>query len=272
MDTSIAVKIDDPKILALRAKVRAAQEEFDTAMACHETWKPAAYDEKLHERIGRSYAANTFRVVRQALRREMLLALTRLWDKDSRAVGMTSIANTLRDGRIMDALAAECEGHWDDLHLSGLEDIPEEQRASVVQAARRSETEFGREQSAALRQRAADAISIIGNYAEGGSRHATLKRLMTLRNEHLAHRQVTPTPVEVTGADATDEEIEAVYQDMSRLVCLLRGSVDNTHYDPEATAEIRRRHAALFWVGVRGERTEGHPDYRPAPRGFDPSK
>jgi hypothetical protein len=115
------MKIDDSKILTLRAKVRAAHEKFDTAQACHEAWKPAAYDEALdealHERIGRSYAANTFIVLRQALRREMLLALMRLWDNTPQAVGMRSIANSLQDKRIMDALAAECEAHWVSLTL-----------------------------------------------------------------------------------------------------------------------------------------------------------
>lgn len=111
------MKIDDSKILTLRAKVRAAHEKFDTAQACHEAWKPAAYDEALHERIGRSFAANTFIVLRQALRREMLLALMRLWDNNSQAVGMKSIANSLQDKRIMDALAAECEAHWASLIL-----------------------------------------------------------------------------------------------------------------------------------------------------------
>jgi hypothetical protein len=87
------------------------------AMACHEAWKPAAYDKALHERIGCSYAANTFLIVRQAHRREMLLALMRLWGDNSKAVGMKCIANTLQDNRIMDALTAECEAYWRGLHL-----------------------------------------------------------------------------------------------------------------------------------------------------------
>ncbi len=225
------MKIDDPKILPLRAKARAAHEEFDTAQACHEAWKPAAYDEALHERIGRSFAANTFIVLRQALRREMLLALMRLWDNNSQAVGMKSIANSLQDKRIMDALAAECEAQG-----GGLGD------ADVL-------GKFGREQSDALRQRAMEAIAIIDTYTDGGSRYSTYKKLKRLRDEHLAYRQVTPTPAEVVGADTTDEEIENFYQDMSRLIRLLRGSVEDTDYNPEETAKLRRRHAALFCRG-----------------------
>ena len=76
--------INDPRITALRAKVTAAHEEFDMAVTFHEAWKPAAYDSDLHVRMGASYASHTFLTVRTALRREMLLALMRLWDNDSR--------------------------------------------------------------------------------------------------------------------------------------------------------------------------------------------
>src|SRR5207302_7152020 len=92
------------KILALRRQVKAADEEFHIALAFHEAWKPAAYDTALHERIGRSYAAHTFRVIAAALRREMLLALMRLWDKHSGALRMKSVGDALRKPRIIDAL------------------------------------------------------------------------------------------------------------------------------------------------------------------------
>src|ERR1700722_13531249 len=95
------------KIASLRKQVDAAQQEFDMAIKLHETWKPAAYDQNLHERMGDSFASQTFLVVRMALRREMLLALMRLWDRDSRAVRMKlSIADVLRDQSVVHALAA----------------------------------------------------------------------------------------------------------------------------------------------------------------------
>jgi hypothetical protein len=100
-------KMDDRKIALLREKVNAAHQEFDMAVTFHEVWKPAAFDEDLHKRMGASYATNAFFVVRAALRREMLLALMRLWDKDDRAVGMHSIAAKLGDKRVIDALAAD---------------------------------------------------------------------------------------------------------------------------------------------------------------------
>ena len=91
------MNIADPKIVSLREHVEAPQQEFDMAVAFHETWKPTAYDEDLHKRMGKSYATNAFKVVRLALRREMMLALMRLWDKRRDAVRLEDIAQTLRD-------------------------------------------------------------------------------------------------------------------------------------------------------------------------------
>jgi hypothetical protein len=62
--------IDDEKIASLREKVNAARQEFDMAVTFHEVWKPAAFDEDLHKRMGPSYATNAFFVVREALRRK----------------------------------------------------------------------------------------------------------------------------------------------------------------------------------------------------------
>ena len=84
----------------LRGQVKAADEEFHIALAFHEAWKPAAYDQALHERIGWSYAANTFRVIAAALRREMLLALIRLWDSDPRSVRMRAVGESLQNSEV----------------------------------------------------------------------------------------------------------------------------------------------------------------------------
>jgi hypothetical protein len=105
--------IDHPMISALRKKVEAATDEFEIAVAVHEPWKLPAFNQALHTRLGKSRAAVTFNVVRGALRREFLLALTRLWDNDSKAVGMKSIANALCDPRVVDALAVQCEAQWE---------------------------------------------------------------------------------------------------------------------------------------------------------------
>jgi hypothetical protein len=73
------MNIDDARIVDLKQKVTAAQQEFDMAITFHEIWKPAAYDRELHGRFGKSYATQAFLVTRTALRREMVLALTAIY-------------------------------------------------------------------------------------------------------------------------------------------------------------------------------------------------
>lgn len=224
----------------LRRQVTAAQQEFDMAVTFHETWKPAAYDKDLHERMGRCYAANTFFVVRSALRREMLLALMRLWDKDSRTIRMKeSIADILRKPPVINALAA------DRAKRIGMADAEDEMRKD-------------------LSQKACKAVALVDKYSKNGTHYAVLENLHGLRHKRLAHRQIEAIPVAT--ADSTDVEIEAFYQDNSELIHLLLGLVKGVAYDPKEAAEVYRCYAAFFWAGVRGERTEGHPNYPAPPR------
>jgi hypothetical protein len=227
----------DPKValkIATQLKqVEAAQQEFDMAVTFHETWKPAAYDKDLHKRMGDSFATQTFLIVRLALRREMLLALMRLWDKDSRAVRMKeSIADVLRDQSVVHALAV------DRAACTGMASWKDEMRTD-------------------LSQRASEAIALVDKYSKGGSHYAVLQNLRRLRHERLAHRQTEAMPV-----TAADVEIESFYQDNLELIHLLLGLVAGVAYNPNDTAEVARHYAAFFWAGVRGERTEGHPNYR----------
>jgi hypothetical protein len=189
--------------------------------------------------MGVSFATSAFFVVRSALRREMLLALMRLWDKDERNVRMElSIADLLRDQSVVHALAADRAARI------GMADEEDQMRYD-------------------LSQRASEAIALVEKYSEAGSHYATLQKLRRLRNKRLAHRPVKA--VAATGLNPTDEEIESFYQDNSKLVGLLLGLVAGVHYDPNDTAEVSRLYAKFFWAGVRGERTEGHPNYRAPP-------
>jgi hypothetical protein len=256
----------DQEILALQQQVKAADEEFHIALAFHEAWKPAAYDTALHDRIGRSYAANTFRVIAAALRREVLLALMRLWDRDSRAVRMKLIGETLAKPHIADTLAAEVVRQWDQpIDPSTVADLPEQHRAQMLEAIRRSESNFGQEAADIQRARIAEAVSLIRKYVDGEGQE-TWRKLKRLRDKRLAHRDIEAKPATVLGAQsATDQEVENFYQDMAKLIRLLKGAVERTSYNPDETAEIHAKNAGLFWASVRGERTEGHPSYQPPP-------
>jgi hypothetical protein len=65
----------------------------------------------------------------------------------------------------------------------------------------------------------------------------------------------------------TGRYIESFYQDTSELVRLLLSLIEALAYDPQDAALVYRHYATLFWAGVRGEQTEGHPNYRARPRG-----
>jgi hypothetical protein len=255
----------DVQVAALRRIVQAAHEEMYQAISYHEAWRPMAYDKALHERMGTSYATNTFEIVRLALRREMLLALMRMWDRDDRAVGMGAVLRALSDPAIVDALVAEVEEHWLNAQpqlLRHPEDTAEE-AAESARLYKEHRTREAKEWSGKTLDTILAARELILKYEPGGSGHETLKALRQLRNQHLAHRQVEPSAP--TADKRSEADIEEFFQDMLELSRLLRLGVEHTDYRPEETASIQRRHAELFWRGVRGERTEGHPDYKPSP-------
>jgi hypothetical protein len=53
---------------------------------------------------------------------------------------------------------------------------------------------------------------------------------------------------------------------MSELIRLLLHLVLAHAYNPDETGKVYRHHANLFWASVRGERSDGHPNYRaPSP-------
>jgi hypothetical protein len=220
----------------LKKKVDAAWQEFNMAMEFHETWKPAAYDNELHKRMGESCATNAFNVVQAALRREMLLALMRLWDtRSNHSVGMVAIGEAINES-VVRALAADRVGSspW-----PGVEDQMRED----------------------LSRLAGEAKTLIDQYSNG-SHKGVFNKLHIIRNTRLAHLQTTTKQATVL----ENKEIEEFYQVNAKLVSLLLCLVNATACDPEDFAAEYRRNAGFFWEPVRGERTEGHPDYRAVPK------
>jgi hypothetical protein len=231
----------DPRIWALRRKIEAAQQEFDLAVTFHEVWKQGAYDVDLHARMGTSYATQAFNVVLMALRREMVLAMVRLWDRDKRAVGMQAIAEDIRTPDVMNAITKD---RTDRMGIAGAE----------------------AQLRADLYRKASEALTLVAKYDRTGPDADVLERLRNLRNTRLAHRQATP--IAPHSADLTDKEIESFYQDNSKLIHVLLSLVNAHAYDPEETAEVYRHYAGHCWAGAQGEQTEGHPNYRPRSVGW----
>jgi hypothetical protein len=220
--------ISDPIILQLRERVRAAQDVFDMAVTLHEVWKPAANDLELHQRLGKSYATQAFNVVRMALRREMVLALMRLWDRDTRAIGMPSMTETLNEGAVLDALVIDRAARFG---ISGVED----------------------EIRRTLTDKATAITVLVDAYDTDGAKAASFNKLRALRNQRLAHTQVQARAF--TQADAIDHVIEDFYQDNAKIVSGLLSVVSAVGYDPLETGEVYSVYARHFWASVRGERS-----------------
>ena len=143
----------------LRERVNAAVREYHTIVQFHESWKIAAQDKALHGRVSHSFAGQTFLIVRRALRREMLLGLSRLWDHHTEAIKIISIADDLENPTIFEFV-------WPN---------------TLVYAGSSGQ--------------AAEAAALIRRYEKGGSSHSVLSRLRNLRNQHLAHRQISAQPI-----------------------------------------------------------------------------
>jgi len=159
----------------------------------------------------------------------------RLWDADNRAVSIDRIAQVLHDNKTIQTLA---------MNRVARIGIPE------------SFDQMHRE----LRQRVSEVTKLVAQYSTNGPKYTVLKKLRSLRNQYLAHRQIVP--LAATGPGATDAEIEAFFQANSKLIRLLLSIVRAESYDPEEATLVYRHYATLFWASVRGETTEGHPNYR----------
>jgi hypothetical protein len=251
-------QMDDTQqeIERLKNIVDTARQEIELAVMFHETWRPSAYDTDLHARIGTSYAAHAFQIIRLSLRRELLLALTRVWDTNKQAVRMSLIADRLRDKKFFEALVQYRAGRI------GL-------RSKFAPDAIRAELTPKRDQ----------VLELISKYSVNGTAFEVLEKLKTLRHQHLAHRQLPTAPVAPAVSDApgqqddegqppvwaTDDEIERFYQDNLEIMRLLLSLVQGLAYDLSEATDVYKHHAKYFWASARGERTEGHPDYYPPP-------
>lgn len=227
----------DDKIERMKTALRAAEDEVVMAVMFHETWKPTAYDPGLQERMGQSFATHSFQIVRWSLRREMLLALMRLWDTNPKSIRMTAIAGDLRDEQFFSALVAR--------------------RAAGMRSSAAGMTDCMRQ---ALEPKRDEVLKLVRKYQDGGCGFGVLKKLQALRHERLAHRQTLPA--NAPRSDATDLEVEYFYADNLELVRLLLSLILATAFDLSEAADVYRHHAKFFWASARGERTQGHPNYR----------
>lgn len=221
-----------------KVAVEAARDEALLAVQFHETWRPTVADSHLLERMGNSFATHSFHIIRIALRREVLLALMRLWDKDSRAVKVTSIAELLRNKVLFDALVRQrtkALGYSVNV-MDSMHEV--------------------------LGHKRDDILRLVHKYATSNGQATVLDRLRILRHEQLAHRQAH-NPTDPAELHHSDEEVEEFYQDTLEIVRLMLSVFLGSAFDiARDGGDVYRHHAGFFWAAARGERTEGHPSYR----------
>ncbi|MET3554903.1 hypothetical protein [Burkholderia sp. 567] len=229
----------DGELDGMRQAVNAAEDEAMLAVQFHESWRPAAFDEELHARMGQSYATHTFQIVRSALRREMLMALMRIWDKDSRTVRLAAIVEKLRNKAFFEGL--------------------------VRNRAQRMGFNFDCTDAMrdALKPKRDQVVKLVHRYAKDGESAEVFERVSTLRHQWLAHRQIDREPISASVGGDSEREIEQFYQDTLEIIRLLLSIVLARAFDiANDGAGVYSHHASFFWASVRGERTEGHPNFR----------
>ena len=217
----------------LRAMVKAARHEADQAVTYREAWRPMAHDAQLHERLGKSFASQTFLVIRLALWRETLAALMRIWDRKSDAIHLSWMIAQLQDEKL-------------------ISELREKQFASLS-------PEIAEAMLEDIISKAAKVKAVFDEYDTGAKRrdHTFLQQV---RHEQLAHAR-TKSKLTEAPANWCDQRTEDFYKATMFIVGQLLSLVEATYYDLADTAEVYGHHAKLFWAGVKGERTEGHPNY-----------
>ncbi len=162
----------EQKVTRLRDNVKAAFEEFTLVMRLYETWRPAAFDQDVFDRMGPSYASHAFLLIREVLAREIVLGLTKLWDTADRAIRMDRVGDFIRTPAVIRALAVERSLPFQKMSIPGVEDVMERE----------------------LGERAQAALVIIDGYLPRGRHRTVHDGLHKLRNTRFAHRQIVADP------------------------------------------------------------------------------
>ena len=223
------------KLRALRADLASVDDNFSMAVAFHEVWKPASQDAALHDRMGTSYASQAFLVVRAALRREMLLALMRIWDKTTGARSLVKIVATLRN-----------EAVWEALLLDRLNKLGDQAVAAHLTPHFIGQREL--------------LLHGFDKYCRGGTHYAVYERLRNLRHGSLAHSQAPTAGVVLV--DPADDEVSEFYEDTAKLTSVSMSLINGVAIAYSDTSGVYSHYAMFFWASARGERTDGHPNYR----------
>lgn len=208
----------------LKHMVDASKQEMEMAVQFYEVWKPAAYDDSLHDSLEFTRSAQAFLVIRSALRREFILSLFRCWDRNKKAIRMTWISNLITETSVINVLSRK------KTMLMGDEDF-----------------EYYVDKT--FSSHAEKIIDIINKYQQGGDGHETMKNLTHVRDQKLAHKQIKD--VDLINKNITDQEIEEFYNDNLELISVLLSLVNNQCYDFNDVSHVFGVYSSNFWSNVK---------------------
>ena len=95
-----------PSNVEMHRMVRSISITLDEAIAFYETYLPSGQDAALIARVNKSDFYPAFNIISDALHRETILALCRIWDKDKDTANLGRLAADFRDKKVLADLKA----------------------------------------------------------------------------------------------------------------------------------------------------------------------
>lgn len=217
----------DQVLAELRRRLDLMWQDLTFAIACFELFRIAARDQRLLARLGKSYAAGAFRPVRDALFRETVLALMRIWDKRSRGnFRMDEIVDNVVRTEIVNAIKMRRRSAFRETDVQAdLAEVQVDNEIARVKAIRRR--------------------------ARMGKLSEAVNALEKHRHRFLAHTEINVVAAPIRAVKYGDERYLLRWS--ATLSQLLNVLVDDLHVSPRHDFEQLRIAATLFWAPVRAE-------------------
>jgi len=199
---------------------KVAEEELLHVISIHANWRVATLDEDIFGQFDGTYAAHTFKAVRVALRREVIMGLSRIWDTRHDTINFLKIAQSLRDQTTHDAIML---GNYRDRAND-----PEFRKACVTK----------RDEVCNTIERLLARI-----------RPEMMRRVRQIRDTHLAHRGVQERrqTAPVQGATYDDRAVDWLYVQSIKVVELLFEVVFARGSSFATASGVDEYYARHFW-------------------------
>jgi hypothetical protein len=231
-----------------------ATNEFYLALQRFHIWCVLAYDEHLVERLGRGYATGGYLQVRSAIFEALVIALTRMFDKDVRGKRPLSLKNICRDLCLPEVRAYVVQQRTAvqldfPARLALVTPLSDEDRA-IFEA-----TAQGDAANAEVRANMEfEALIRLGRALKKPRIRDALARLHQLRNTEVAHRDLEPNAAALSRPIYRDlDTLFGAAAVLIRRMNLLGRNIGDSYAEFSDRARLR---ALTFAAGLRAETVE----------------